>query len=156
MENNKEIAKQELLGKRGKCRCEFQNFTEKVKEEIAESNWATIPDVDEAGLLVCKFETRLENLDKIYSDLSGIFSGEIGEFENDRNKRSSNLKENINGLKGRIKDIKADAVIRETEKVKSDEMARNSQMMTCAEDLSVYRNKSSIRHFARKMSNRSL
>ena len=109
-----------------------------MKDEIAESRLPDISDMGEANLLVCKFETRIENLGKIYSDILGIYSGESEEFKEFKDERDElllRLKENKDEVKLCIKNIKANTIICEAEKDTSDEMARDSQLMICAKDL---------------------
>ena len=74
-----------------KSKFEFRSFTEKVNDEIAESRLLDISDMDEANFLVCKFETRIENLGKIYSDILGIYSGESEEFKEYKDERDELL-----------------------------------------------------------------
>ena len=137
VENQKAISDKKLSMKREKVKCEFSVFEKKVHDGTDEIllNVQLLSDVEDMERLVFKFETWLENLDKIYADLSGVFIGEMEDFEKSRNVLQTKLKDNVSQLRVRIREIKADVELREAKKAYSDEQVRTSQMKQSANDL---------------------
>ena len=136
-EYRKNSADQKLLADQERLRCELNVFKDNVEIEIEEVDLISLSasDLSEIDQLVSKFDSKLDTLDRIYFDLSGIFVGEMEPFEEVRNELYASIKSCKTLLRRRRRDITADIKLREAEQVYSNQEVLNSQKLASAHDL---------------------